>query len=68
MTPTSALGLPKREDWLASAHRVGSGRIDHGAYLYLIDPQARAAARIEGVGEPAVLAERIRAAIADERG
>jgi protein SCO1 len=60
--------VARLEDWLASAHRVGAERIDHGAYLYVIDPQARAAGRIEGVGEPSALAERIRAAISAERG
>ncbi len=59
--------IERLEDWLAAAHRSTGERIDHGAYLYVIDPEARAAGRIEGIGAPAALAERIRAATTAER-
>ena len=65
--------VARLEEWLASAHwrgrtdASGNARIDHGAYLYVVDPQARAAGRIEGIGEPAALAERIRSATTTDR-
>ena len=66
--------VARLEDWLASAHwrgrtdTSGSARIDHGAYLYVIDPQARASGRIEGIGQPSALAERIRTAVSSAPG
>ena len=65
--------VARLEDWVAAAHRPGrtdasgNARIDHGAYLYVIDPQTRAAGRIEGIGEPHALAERIAALTAGSR-
>jgi protein SCO1/2 len=57
----SSTEIARVEDWVAAAHWPGrgKGRIEHGAFLYAIDPQARASGRIEGIGDPVALAERI---------